>query len=69
MHVLITGGAGYLGTELVALLAADWSISKVTIYDNLSHGRHGLFTGTPIVDAQMVFHRKELLDSRSLKQS
>ena len=67
MHVLITGGAGYLGTSLVALLAKHPSVSKVTIYDNLSHGRHGLFTGEPIVGAEMAFHRKELLDSRSLK--
>lgn len=69
MHVLITGGAGYLGTELVSLLAGHPSISKVTIYDNLSHGRHGLFTGEPISGAQMFFHRKELLDSRSLKMA
>ena len=69
MHVLITGGAGYLGTSLVSLLAEHPSISKITIYDNLSHGRHGLFTGTPIVGAEMVFHRKELLDSRSLKMA
>ena len=69
MHVLITGGAGYLGTEMVTLLAEHQSISKITIYDNLSHGRHGLFTGTPIVGAEMVFHRKELLDSRSLQMA
>ena len=69
MHVLITGGAGYLGTELVSLLAGHSSISKVTIYDNLSHGRHGLFTGAPITGAEMVFCRKELLDSRSLKMA
>ena len=69
MHVLITGGAGYLGTELVSLLAEHSSVSKITVYDNLSHGRHGLFTGTPITGAQMIFHRKELLDSRSLKMA
>ena len=67
MHVFITGGAGYLGTELVALLAQQDTVTKITIYDNLSHGRHGLFTGRPITGAEMVFHRKELLDSRSLK--
>ena len=67
MHVLITGGAGYIGTSLVALLAKEESISKITIYDNLSHGRHGLFTGSPIQGAEMSFLRKELLDSRSLR--
>ena len=69
MHVLITGGAGYLGTELVSLCAAHPAISKLTIYDNLSHGRHGLFTGKPIKGASMRFLRRELLDSRSLKQA
>lgn len=69
MHVLITGGAGYLGTAMVPLLSAHSSVSKITIYDNLSHGRHGLFTGEPIVGAEMAFHRKELLDSRSLKMA
>ena len=69
MHVFITGGAGYLGTELVELLAQQDTVEKITIYDNLSHGRHGLFTGTPIAGAEMVFHRKELLDSRSLKNA
>ena len=69
MHVLITGGAGYIGTSLVALLAQEESVSKITIYDNLSHGRHGLFTGSPINGAEMSFRRKELLDSRSLRTS
>ncbi len=69
MHVLITGGAGYIGTELVSMLATQDSISKITVYDNLSHGRHGLFTGKPIVGAEIKFVRKELLDSRSLQQA
>jgi len=67
MHVLITGGAGYLGTELVGLLAQQPQITTITVYDNLCHGRHGLFTGTPIEGASVQFCRKELLDSRSLR--
>ncbi len=69
MHVLITGGAGYIGTELVSMLAKQDSVSKITVYDNLSHGRHGLFTGDPILGAEITFVRKELLDSRSLQQA
>lgn len=69
MHVLITGGAGYIGTELVSMLATQDSVSKITVYDNLSHGRHGLFTGKPILGAEIKFVRKELLDSRSLQQA
>lgn len=67
MHVLITGGAGYLGTELVELCASDPQISTITVYDNLSHGRHGLFTGAKLTGAEIHFVRRELLDTRSLR--
>ena len=43
MNVLITGGAGYVGTELLAKLALNKEISKITIYDNLSKGHRSLF--------------------------
>ena len=37
MHVLVTGGAGYIGSVVVAqLLRAG---HEVTVYDNLSKGR------------------------------
>ena len=41
MNVLVTGGAGYLGSILAeALLAAGHS---VTVLDNLMYGQHTLF--------------------------
>ena len=40
MNVLITGGAGYVGTELVIALAHFEEISKIIVYDNLSKGHH-----------------------------
>jgi nucleoside-diphosphate-sugar epimerase len=40
-HVLVTGGAGYIGSVLCEhLLAAGLS---VTVLDNLAHGQHSLF--------------------------
>lgn len=69
MHVLVTGGAGYLGTELVELLAKHPEISAITIYDNLSHGRHGLFTGKAFASKTIRFIRGELLDSRTLAKA
>ena len=69
MNVLITGGAGYLGTELVEVCAADPRINHILIYDNLSHGRHGLFTGRKIDGAKIRFVRRELLDTRSLREA
>ena len=35
MNILITGGAGYIGSELIDHLIKD---NKVTVYDNLMHG-------------------------------
>ncbi len=69
MHVLITGGAGYLGTELVELCSFDQRITEITIYDNLSHGRHGLFTGNRLGECRIHFLRRELLDTRSLQKA
>ena len=43
MNVLITGGAGYIGTELVYQLEADESINEIVVYDNLRRKNFNLF--------------------------
>ena len=48
MNVLITGGAGYVGTELLARLALNKEITKITIYDNLSRCHRSLFLGKKV---------------------
>ena len=45
MRVLVTGGAGYIGTELVYRLASEPSIKDILVYDNLCKGNYNLFTG------------------------
>ena len=69
MNVLITGGAGYVGTELLAKLALNKEISKITIYDNLSKGHRSLFLGkkSPFL-SKIEFIHGEILDSRLLKK-
>mgnify|MGYP006136202275 FL=1 len=69
MNVLITGGAGYVGTELLAKLALNKEISKITIYDNLSKGHRSLFLGkkSPFL-SKIEFVHGEILDSRLLKK-
>ncbi len=70
MNILVTGGAGYIGTELVELLAADPSVERVVIYDNLSRDNYNLFMGQKAgVNTKLQFIRGELLDSRGLKMA
>ncbi len=38
MHVLITGGAGFIGSNLAEALLADSRVSNVTVLDNLATG-------------------------------
>jgi UDP-glucose 4-epimerase len=68
MNILITGGAGYIGTELVAKLAADETVKKIVIYDNLSRPNYGLFLGGHKPGSDKIkFYKGELLDSRHLR--
>lgn len=43
MKILITGGAGYIGTVLANELAKLASVSEITIYDNLMYKQSGVF--------------------------
>ena len=69
MKVLITGGAGYIGNELVYRLSAEPNISEILVYDNLCKGNYNLFTGLRKVPGNNVrFVQADILDSRSLKK-
>ena len=67
MRILITGGAGYIGTELVYGLATIPEIESITVYDNLSRGNYNLFLGRKIEGSKIQFVHGELLDSRKLR--
>ena len=43
MKILITGGAGYIGTVLASELAKLNHVSEITIYDNLMYKQSGVF--------------------------
>lgn len=69
MKVLVTGGAGYIGTELTTQLIARPDVEKVIIYDNLSRPNHNFFLGLRLVNHPKIsFVKGELLDSRALKK-
>jgi len=38
MRIAVTGGAGYVGTELVKQLAVNTDLEEIIVYDNLSRG-------------------------------
>lgn len=68
MRVLITGGAGYLGTKLVYELESDDLISEIIVYDNLSRPNMNLFLGQVKLPSKIKFVKGELLDSRKLSK-
>ncbi len=66
MKVLITGGAGYIGTELTISLNQCQSIDEIIIYDNLARRNYNLFLHSGIKRGKVRFVEGELLDSRKL---
>jgi UDP-glucose 4-epimerase len=69
MNVLVTGGAGYIGTELVSQLIARADVDKVIVYDNLSRPNFNMFLGLRLQQHKKItFVKGELLDSRALKK-
>ncbi len=69
MRVLVTGGAGYIGTELISLLISNPLVEKVIVYDNLSRLNYNLFIGLRLQKHfKLLFVKGELLDSRNLRK-
>lgn len=69
MKILVTGGAGYLGTGIVSRLSLMPEVSEIIIYDNLSRGGYSMFLGNAISpDVKMKFVQGDLLDSRKLRK-
>lgn len=69
MNVLITGGAGYIGTELVYSLGEMNEVENIVVYDNLSRGNYNLFIGHKVASPKVKFIQGEILDSRKLRNA
>ena len=68
MKILITGGAGYIGTELITALNANKEVDSIIVYDNLSRKNFNFFTNGTLGN-KVRFVEGDLLDSRKLRQS
>ncbi|MCK5703674.1 MAG: NAD(P)-dependent oxidoreductase, partial [Cyclobacteriaceae bacterium] len=69
MRVLITGGAGYVGTVLTKNLVNYPEIDKIIIYDNLSRKNSNLFLGDRMPNAEKVeLVHGDILDLRKLNK-
>jgi len=69
MRILITGGAGYIGTELSYILASQVNIEKIIIYDNLSRNNYNMFIGiSKYFPNKIEFIEGDILDTRKLKK-
>jgi UDP-glucose 4-epimerase len=69
MKILITGGAGYVGTELTHQLLQNPEVAEIIIYDNLSRKNFNLFLGhNKLPDRRIRFVMGDILDSYKLRK-
>lgn len=68
MKVLITGGAGYIGTELVKKLVNHPEVKEIIIYDNLTRGSYSFFLTQGIGGDHIRFIQADILNTRKLKK-
>jgi UDP-glucose 4-epimerase len=69
MKILITGGAGYIGTELIYELDKRPEVEQIIIYDNLSRGNINLFIGVHKLSKKIRFVQGDILDSRLFRKT
>lgn len=68
MKVLVTGGAGYVGTELIRNLNYYPEVEEIVVYDNLSRGTYTFFLCQSLPKLKIRFVDGDLLDSRKLRK-
>lgn len=70
MKVLLTGGAGYIGTAIITRLNEDAKVSEIIVYDNLSRSNRNFFIGTDKLKSDKVkFIQGDLLDTRKFRSA
>lgn len=68
MRILITGGAGYIGTAMIKELNHNPDVEQIIVFDNLSRKNYNLFFNQNLSSKKIQFIKGELLDSRLLRK-
>jgi UDP-glucose 4-epimerase len=68
MRVLITGGTGYIGTELCHRLMQRNDITELVVYDNLSRKNFNFFLGPKKLAPHVRFVDADILDTYTLRK-
>jgi UDP-glucose 4-epimerase len=66
MNVLITGGAGYIGNELVYELSRKEEVKKIVIFDNLSRKNYNFFLDNRLKSPKLHFVNGDVIDTAKL---
>ena len=66
MRILITGGAGYIGTELCLRMMELPEVESIHVYDNLSRKNYNFFLSPEKLNPKVSFVDADLLDSHTL---
>ncbi len=69
MNVLVTGGAGYIGSVLCQKLVERQEVEKLIIYDNLSKSNYALLTSSFKNKSKIELIQADILDNRTLKKA
>jgi UDP-glucose 4-epimerase len=64
MHVLITGGAGFIGSNLCRILSREPGISSISVLDDFSSGR-----AENLLGLDLKIHTASILDQAALRQA
>ena len=68
MNILITGGAGYIGSALTLLLQNIDEVEKIIVYDNLKRKNYSLFTCHEKLN-KVEFINADILDRNKLTKA
>lgn len=67
MNILVTGGAGYIGTSIIDKLNSNPSIDSIIVYDNMSHNNIRFFFGNVKLE-KVKFVAGDILNHIALKK-